>query len=272
MEFIEQGRSVISQIQTVSTHINSFAALKRLGAHEEVKEFCQKADVIAAKVDWDAQGEALVGINSLTRSFTALQFTDFYTSIPKLILQAEKAKKHARTSAESLGTAGSSFIALSWEVDESHAKLASKADYHEGWQKSDAKISNDYALAGHVVGPFTAGLGYLLWLPSNAFKRRAEEHAQSLKIIRDVQVVLKNRVAPLCTEYGEAMEAAAEFFDRLVFNLEDVVSSGNEAAAAEASELHCQYEIMREVMAELRNAVQTLSACQRKEARRIGRG
>ena len=269
MEVILQGKNVVSQIQAATSQIHSIAALKRLSAHEEVKEFWQKAEVIMAKVDWQSQNEALAGISNLTRSFTALQFTEFYASIPGLIQKASKAKENANKSARCLGAAGAHFAALSHEVEETYNKLTTDADRHKYWEARDAKESNVLVMIGHFTGPVTVGLGYLFWLPANKFRRRAKTHAQSMKIIKDVQGILRDKLGPVFTEASEAMDTAAEFFDNMAIKLNEVLTAGDEAAAAEASELHEHFLIMREVMKELRDAVQALSACVRREERRL---
>ena len=269
MELALRGRDLASQIQAATSQIHSITGLKRLGAHDEVKDFWQKAEVVMAKVDWQSQQDALAGISKLTRSFTALDFAAFYAAIPRLVHQASKAKNHSKTAARSLAVASTGFAALSVEVDVAFQRLANDSEHSKYWQGRDSSGADNFALAGHILGPMTLGLGYLLWLPSNEYKRRADNHAQSLKIIKDVQGLLRDRIGPVFAEASNAMDKAAEFFDELVVQLNEVMHVGDDAAAAKASELHDYYMIMQEVMKELREAVQKLSACLRVEERRI---
>lgn len=58
-------RQTISKINTTTRHISSIADLKRLAAHDEVKVFWMKGQDIMARVDWQAQHDALSGISLL---------------------------------------------------------------------------------------------------------------------------------------------------------------------------------------------------------------
>lgn len=262
-------RGLVTQLDAATKQLSSIAGLKRLAAHDEVKEFWMKGEAIMANVKWQAQNDALAGISQLTRTYTALQFIDFRSSIPRLIKMAIKAKENANTSSQSLAKAARNFADLSHEVDGAVKTLSTKGDHHEYWQARDADAVKNYGIAGHVLGPLTFGLGYTLWIAGDEYQRRADNHTQSLQIIKDVRGILKNKVGPVFKEASEAMDAAASFFDRLAIKLQQVQSMGAEQATAPASELHLHYEEMREVMKELRDAVETLSACVRKEDRRI---
>ncbi|KAL0033953.1 hypothetical protein WJX77_012413 [Trebouxia sp. C0004] len=101
----QQGRDLVSEIDNATRQIESIADLKRLGAHEEVKVFWQKAEAIMAKVDWGPQNKTLDGFTKLTRTYTALEFADFYSALPRLTQYTEKAKSHAKKAASSLGEA-----------------------------------------------------------------------------------------------------------------------------------------------------------------------
>lgn len=267
MDVAIQGKGLTAQIDAATKQIQSIAGLKRLGAHEEVKEFWQKAECIMSQVNWQAQNDCLSGISKLTRTYTALEFTEFYSFIPTLIKYARTARQNAITAAQSLATAAQEFANLIDEVEAVTKKLESKAGWHEYWQGRDESAVRNYNIAGHIVGPLTLGLGYTLWLAGDAYQKRVDNHAQSLQIIKDVQGILRNKIGPIFHEASGAMDAAAAFFDHLSVKLHEVLDLGEEAAAARASEMHEHYLIMREVMLELRGAVQKLSACTLREDR-----
>ncbi len=269
MALTQQGRDLVSQIDNTTRQIESIAGLKRLGAHEEVKVFWQKAQVIMAKVDWESQNKTLDGITQLTRTYTALEFADFYSSLPRLIQYTEKAKSHANKAASSLGEAAEQFGALSGEVQHVVTQLSSKAGHHDYWEKDDEETAKVYGIVAHAMALPTVGLSYLLMLARDAYKERAANHAQSLKIIRDVQSILSSRIGPVFLEASQAMDEAASFFDRLSGLLHEVKEAGLEAQGGPASELHLHFLEMREVMCELRKSVQDLSVKMRMEDRRI---
>lgn len=170
---------------------------------------------------------------------------------------------------ESLGKAARNLADLSHEVDATVKLLSAHGDHHKYWEGRDADAVKNYGIAGHVLGPLTLGLGYTLWLAGDEYQRRADNHAQSLRIIKDVHGILQDKVGPVFQEASAAMNAAALLFDRLAIKLQQVQSMGAEQATAPASELHLHYEEMREVMKELRDAVESLSARVRHEDRSI---
>ena len=117
MELAAQGRELIAQIDNAAQQFQSIAGLKRLGPHAEVKEFWREADLIMSRVDWQAQSDTLADINRLTLKYEALEFADFYSSVPGIVDLALKAKQHANNAANSLGKAAIKFSELSNAVD-----------------------------------------------------------------------------------------------------------------------------------------------------------
>ena len=262
-------RGVISKLNSSSQHISSIAGLKRLAAHDEVKVFWQKGQIIISKVDWQAQHDALHDISKLTRTYSRQHFKDFYAGVPRLIHLAKEAKKNAHVASESLGQAAAELAAVVLEVDDAVMRLHDQQDHHEYWEQRDRGAQNGYNISGHVLGPLTLGLGYLLWLGHDEYKHRADNHNQSYQIVKDVQGVLKDRVKPVFNEASEAMDAAALFFDNLVIKLEHMLDMGDEASKAPASEMHLHFEDMGQIMGELRAAVDGLSTISRNEKRRV---
>lgn len=262
-------QEVIAKFDSSAQHISSIAALKRLGAHEEVKVFWQKGQAIIGEVDWQAQHDALFDISKMTRTYSSSSFKGFYTGLPRLIRLAKQAEDNAKTAAESLAKAAAKLADLVHEVDGAVKTLSDKEGYHKYWEDRDRGTQNGFNISGHVLGPLTLGLGYLLWLGHNDFKRRAEDHVQARQIIKDVQGVLKDQVKPVFSEASEAMDAAALFFNHLIIQLEHMLSMGTEAAEAPVSELHLHYEEMGQLMGELRASVDKLSAVSRHEQKRV---
>ncbi|DBA91685.1 TPA: hypothetical protein ACH3X1_003286 [Trebouxia sp. C0004] len=154
------------------------------------------------------------------------------------------------------------FGALSGEVQHVVTQLSSKSGDHGYWEKDDEETAKVYGIVAHALALPTVGLSYLLMLACrDAYKQRAANHAQSLRIIRDVQSILSSRIGPVFLEASQAMDEAASLFDRLL-----------EAQGGPASELHLNYLEMREVMSELRESVQDLPVKMRMEDRRIAQG
>ena len=258
---------LISKINSTAQHISSTADLKHLDAHDEVKVFCIKGQGIMARVDWQAQVAALSGISMLTYSQAC--FSTFHAGLPELIEGAEQAKHNAEQASHSLGQAAAQLGDLSHKVGESANQLNAQAQQLAQWEAGDRKHQGGLEMAGHVLGPLTLGFGYLLWLGSNDFKRKADNNCQSAKIVRDVCGILSDRVKPVFFEASQAMDAAALFFGGLVNKLEHMLIMGAEATQAPGSQMHLHFEDMGQVMVELRNAVDDMSVRARHENRHI---
>ena len=262
-------RQTISKINTTTRHISSIADLKRLAAHDEVKVFWMKGQGIMARVDWQAQHDALSGISRLTYIYSQTRFNSFLERLPDLIKRAKQAKRNAERAAQSLGQAAAQLGDLSHKVGESANQLNAQAQQLAQWEAGDRKHQGGLEMAGHVLGPLTLGFGYLLWLGSNDFKHKADNNCQSAKIVRDVCGILSDRVKPVFFEASQAMDAAALFFGGLVNKLEHILIMGAEATQAPGSQMHLHFEDMGQVMVELRNAVDNMSVRARHENRHI---
>ena len=272
MELAAQGRGLVIQIDAAAKHMHSITELKRLGAHMEVKDIWQKAELIMSRVDWQAQNDTLADITRLTRKYTALEFKDFCSSIPKLVDYVLKAKQHAKAAAKSLGAAAMQLAELSLEVNGILLQLEAEADQHKCWKEYDAEESLESPKAGKlalVLGPMTLGLGLNRRVAANKAERHSEDHAQSLSLIQDVQGVLKGKVGPVFLAASGAMSATAQFFDTMLALLHEIAMLRQEGAEEDPSVLHAHYPEMREIMRMLRFSVQTLSACLSCEARHI---
>ncbi|DBB15774.1 TPA: hypothetical protein ACH3X3_003975 [Trebouxia sp. C0006] len=231
-------RQTISKINTTTRHISSIADLKRLAAHDEVKVFWMKGQGIMARVDWQAQHDALSGISRLTYIYSQTRFNSFLERLPDLIKRAKQAKRNAERAAQSLGQAAAQLGDLSHKVGESANQLNAQAQQLAQWEAGDRKHQGGLEMAGHVLGPLTLGFGYLLWLGSNDFKRKADNNS-------------------------------ALFFGGLVNKLEHMLIMGAEATQAPGSQMHLHFEDMGQVMVELRNAVDDMSVRARHENRHI---
>ena len=249
-------RDIITRLDAARQHITtSINALQRLSSHDAVTTSCSKFRIIISEVDWDAQQDALLAISNLSRYYQQTSYAAFYARLPNLVRQVKQAKRLTSQAAESLGATGARLMALASEVDAIHGSQAKDMQKHKYWGDRDRGTAGWLHFFGHLFGPLSVGLGYLLWIPGNHFDCTADNHQQSLQVLQDVRGVLQDRILPMIHQTHSAMELAARSFDELHINLEHMQTAGDEALKAPASELNLHYEDMAKAMADLRTAV-----------------
>lgn len=265
-------QNLICQIHSSRQTLLSISALDRLSSHEAVLSCCQDLQNILSNLDWEAQHETMSDISYLLRTYQCQSFVEFCRRLSSLMRDAKKASRHAKQAAESLAAAGQECNALTCKVGKRLEQQKQDAIHHGYWAEADRGTANGFKLAGHIIGPFTLGLGYLFWTGSSTYSRKAETHCQELQVLQDVSSVLQNKVQPVIAQHAAALEAAAEFFDNLVIDLEHMQKCGrkaSDAAASDTSELQMHYEDMRDIMGELNLHVKDLLVASRRAQRQI---
>lgn len=179
-------KGVVHQLESAQQAAASLTALNRRSGHISAISFCQDLQDVVNAVD---------------------------KVLPVLTNDAKHIKHNADQATQSLATAGRGCQALSQKLNRQLEQYRQAETRHQNWAPEDRSTADGFKLAGHILGPFTLGLGYLLWIGSSTCTCRSESHCnQELQALQNVSSMLQNKVKTVIDQYAAALAAAAEMF------------------------------------------------------------